>query len=128
MTDETKPAEQKPLRAIDRATEHYSAWKKRPIRIPEWTRPGEDVFTVYCIPSTIAQRRLVASKHGLDQLEIATTIILRNVVDVNGNQIFDEPDRDKLKREVSDAIIERFNQAIFPYSLLRADVEDAEKN
>ncbi len=92
---------------LDRARDHFDAYKARPLAIPEWPDDKGTPTEVFVRPLSLGERRILDEKHGEDSAERMVTIVIRNVVDADDKPIFDELDRATLLKKVSASVLQR---------------------
>lgn len=114
-------------KALERARSHYNRAGLRPIKVPEWTMPGEkEHFTVYAKPLTLNERDAIVGHQQGDQssLRLYITVVIRKSCDAEGNKLFTEDDDRELETKTDGAVLTALALAI----MAPADPVDLEKN
>ena len=92
---------------LERAKEHFAAYRVRPVAVPEWPDDDGNPTEVFVKPLTLSAKRILDKKHGDDIQARMVTIVIRHVVDADDKPIFTDSDEPVLLSAVSGAVLER---------------------
>src|SRR5215471_3381114 len=110
--------------AIDAAVAHFEAQGVRKMKVEEW---GD--LEVYWRPLTLFEKRKIFPAGKSVEQTVAADVLIHKALDKDGKPLFELADRERLMRQVDQAIVDRIVGRILGSATasLSDAVEDAEK-